>query len=160
MASLSRTLERIKQELHQLIPAALIEQICRDLQHTYRKRKLDPITTIHLFIQQVLNGNTALSDLPRLSKMRFDPSAYCDARQRLPLGVLQALLRRIAEALREEFPARGLWMGHRTWLLDGSSCSMPDTPALQEAFGQSGQQKPGCGFPTTHLLAMFDAYSG
>ncbi len=46
------------------------------------------------------------------------------------------------------------------WLLDGSSCSMPDTPALQEHFGQPGGQKPGCGFPVAHLLVLFDAASG
>ena len=37
---------------------------------------------------------------------------------------------------------------------------MPDTPALQEAFGQPGGQKKGCGFPVAHLLAMFDAATG
>ena len=37
---------------------------------------------------------------------------------------------------------------------------MPDTPELQERFGQSGQQKPGCGFPVAHLLCLFDASTG
>jgi hypothetical protein len=37
---------------------------------------------------------------------------------------------------------------------------MPDTPELQEAFGQPGAQKPGCGFPVMHLLAIFDATTG
>src|SRR5262249_32899902 len=32
--------------------------------------------------------------------------------------------------------------------------------ALQNAFGQSGGQKPGCGFPVTHLLALFHATTG
>jgi hypothetical protein len=45
-------------------------------------------------------------------------------------------------------------------LIDGSSFSMPDTPELQEAFGQSGGQAAGCGFPTAHLLALFDAHTG
>ncbi len=31
--------------------------------------------------------------------------------------------------------------------MDGSSFSMPDTPELQAAFGQPGNQEPGCGFP-------------
>ena len=160
MASISRSLERIKQELARLVPPELIERICRDVKHAYRKRKLDPLTTIHLFIQQVLYGNTAISDLPHHSKVRFDPSAYCEARMRLPLAVLQRLLRHVADAVAGEVEGRGLWLSHRTWLLDGSSCSMPDTPELQKAFGQSGQQKAGCGFPTAHLLAMFDAASG
>lgn len=161
--SISAALARIKQELDQLITPQQVEQICREHKHVYRTRKLDPLTTIRLFAQQVLNGNTAISHLPRLSKMRFDPSAYCDARARLPLGVLEALLRHTADAGRDELDAnrRGLWLGcHRTWLLDGSSCSMPDTPALQAVFGQPGMQKPGVGFPVAHLLAMFDAYSG
>jgi hypothetical protein len=52
------------------------------------------------------------------------------------------------------------WRGHRVYLLDGSSFSMPDTAELQEAFGQSGMQTPGCGFPTAHLLVLFDASAG
>jgi hypothetical protein len=160
MASMSRTLERIKQELAELIPSDLIERTCRELKYDYRERKLPPLVTIHLFVQQVLNYNTAISNLPHLSKMRFDPSAYCEARRRVPLAVLERLLRHVADAVRARGGDRGLWLGHRTWLLDGSSCSMPDTPDLQAAFGQSGQQKAGCGFPTAHLLAMFDASSG
>jgi hypothetical protein len=69
------------------------------------------------------------------------------------------LTRRIAGVMREELASRGRWLGHRTWLLDGSSCSMSDTPSLQKEFGQPGAQKIGCGFPVAHLLAMFDASS-
>jgi len=160
MASISRALQRIKQELGNLIPAEAVERTCRELNYTYRKRKLDPLTTIQLFVQQVLNYNTALTHLPRLSGLEFDPSAYCDARKRLPLTLIGRLVRTVAHTLRDELNTRGLWMGHRTWLVDGSACSMPDTPELQHEFGQPGAQKPGCGFPVAHLLAMFDVYSG
>ncbi len=37
---------------------------------------------------------------------------------------------------------------------------MPDTPDLQAAFGQPGGQRPGCGFPVAHVLALFEARSG
>jgi len=37
---------------------------------------------------------------------------------------------------------------------------MPDTPALQEAFGQPTEQRPGCGFPVAHLLGLFHAGTG
>jgi hypothetical protein len=37
---------------------------------------------------------------------------------------------------------------------------MPDTPALQEAFGQPNVQRPGCGFPMAHLLGLFHAGTG
>jgi hypothetical protein len=160
MASISQALERIKQDLGNLIPANVVERICQELKYKYRKRKLDPLTTIHLFVQQILNYNTAFTHLPHLSGLDFDPSAYGDARKRLPLRLIQRLVRTVAETLRDEMNQRGLWMGHRTWLVDGSTCSMPDTPDLQEEFGQPSSQKPGCGFPVAHLLAMFDAYSG
>jgi hypothetical protein len=52
------------------------------------------------------------------------------------------------------------WHGHRTFLVDGSGCSMPDTPALQDAFGQSTVQRPGCGFPVARLLGLFHAGTG
>ena len=53
-----------------------------------------------------------------------------------------------------------LWYGHRTFLLDGSSFSMPDTPELQRAFGQHSAQQPGCGFPVAKILALFHAGTG
>jgi hypothetical protein len=53
-----------------------------------------------------------------------------------------------------------LWHGHRLWIADGSSFSMPDTPALREHFGQSGQQRLGCGFPTASILALFQVSTG
>lgn len=37
---------------------------------------------------------------------------------------------------------------------------MPDTPPLQAHFGQPGGQKPGCGFPTAHWLALLHAGTG
>ena len=37
---------------------------------------------------------------------------------------------------------------------------MPDTPALQEAFGQSTAPRPGCGVPVAHLLGLFHAGTG
>ena len=37
---------------------------------------------------------------------------------------------------------------------------MPDTPALQEAFGHPTGQCPGCGFPVAHLLGRFHAATG
>jgi hypothetical protein len=67
------------------------------------------------------------------------------------------LNRRVCDSASQQ-PLR--WKGHRTWYADGSSFSMPDTPALQKHFGQPGQQKPGCGFPVAHLLCLFEAESG
>jgi hypothetical protein len=37
---------------------------------------------------------------------------------------------------------------------------MPDTPALQAAFGPPTEQRPGCGFPVARLLGRFHAGPG
>jgi hypothetical protein len=37
---------------------------------------------------------------------------------------------------------------------------MPDATALQQAFGQSTEQRPGCGFPVVRLLGLFHAGTG
>ena len=37
---------------------------------------------------------------------------------------------------------------------------MADRPELQEAFGQPGNQKKGCGFPVAPILALFHAETG
>src|SRR5262249_39610050 len=52
------------------------------------------------------------------------------------------------------------WRRHRTFHIDGSGFSMPDTEELQKAFGQPGGQRVGCGFPVAHLLTLFHAGTG
>lgn len=72
-----------------------------------------------------------MTNLPRLSGKRFTPAAYCQARQRRPLAALRRLLAETGMSLKTRAPGEAGCHGHRTWLIDGSSCSMPDTPALQ-----------------------------
>lgn len=160
MVSITHALRRIKDDLAALLSAAFIESVCHENGHLWRNRLLDPVTTIHFFILQILNGNTACSHLPRLAGDEFSASAYCQARSRLPLKVITGLVSKIGGCLQDATRGAGLWKGHRTILVDGSNFSMPDTPQLQNYFGQHGQQKKGCGFPIAHLLAIFDAATG
>ena len=158
--SLADALRQVRDDLATLLEPEPLRQLCRDCGHRWRDRVLGPVTTIHLFVLQVLHGNTACAHLPHLSGIAFTDSAYCDARSRLPLAVLQALLRRLVETCRSVTDSTGLWRGHRTWLVDGTGVSMPDTPDLQWAFGQPTNQAPGCGFPVARVLALFHAGTG
>ena len=92
--------------------------------------------------------------MPHLAGKDVTGSAYCTARGRLPLAVLQTLLARCTAKMTECVRETGLWLGHRLFVLDGSSFSMPDTDQLREHFGQPGGQAAGCGFPTAHWLAL------
>lgn len=153
-------LRRIQAELAQVLDAAQITAVCREAGYQFRRRLLDPITTIHLFVIQILNGNFAVARLKEFTDKDFSEAAYCKARGRLPLKVLQTLLQRIGAALRSTIDDAGRWRGHRTFHVDGSAFSMPDTPALQKEFGQPGGQRSGCGFPVAHMLALFHAGTG
>jgi hypothetical protein len=80
----------------------------------------------------------------------------------LPFGFFQRLQNAVTQECfdADPLPAAERWRGHEVYLIDGSSFSMPDTPDLQEAFGQPGRQAPGCGFPTAHLLLSCQLRTG
>ncbi len=159
MASIASTLQRLKEDLHPFLPEADIRAACQEAGHTWRERKCGAVTTVHLFLLQILCFNTAMTHLRLLAKTTVTASAYCRARLRLPLAVLQKLLRRSANAMTAAASAQR-WCGLRPLLVDGSSTIAPDTPASQKAFGQPGEQKPGCGFPIPKVLGLFDAATG
>ena len=68
---------------------------------------------------------------------------YCKARRRLPEGLLPRLVRDTADRLQDGAPGGWLWHGRRVVIVDGSSVSMPDTPANQAAYPQHFSQKRG-----------------
>ena len=158
--TVTEALKHIKADLAHLLDAPAIVAVCREVGYQWRVRLLDPVTTVHLFLLQILHKNTACSHLPHLAGQRFTAAAFCQARTRLPLSVWQQLVRRTSGPLEQMTQDEGRWRGHRTFLVDGSSFSMPDTPELQEHFGQPSGQRPGCGFPVAHLLALFHAGTG
>jgi hypothetical protein len=159
--SITTILQRFTTEWATRLQPAAILTVCREMGYTgWRNRVLTPVTTVQLFLLQILHGHTACSHLPHLSGLRFSAAAYCQARARLPLRFCALLLERFNRTVQRSAVDDGRWHGHRTVLVDGSSCSMPDTPALQGAFGQSTEQRPGCGVPVAHLLGLFHAGTG
>ena len=161
MASVSRSLRRIQLDLSEHLPEQSILAACEKAKHSWRDRKLGPVVTVQLFMLQALWFNTAIEHLRRLSGFPFAAAAYCRARMRLPLPVLQQLLLDSSASMRGAGDTTaGLWHGLRAFLVDGSSTITPDTPGLQKAFGQPTGQKPGCGFPVPKTLGLFDAFTG
>lgn len=166
-ASIAGAVARIKRAGDPLgvLGARAVGRVCGELGHRWRDRELDPATTVALFVQQVLHGNCPCSEVRHLPAARgseFTAAAYCGARARLPLGVYQSLLTRVVDAALPAARRREhLWLGrHRTFLVDGSTFSMPDTPELRAAFGLPHGQAEGCGFPAAHLMVLFSAATG
>ncbi len=91
-----------------------------------------------------------------LAKKAFTDSAYGQARARLPLAVHQTIPRTVIKALLPE-TANGQRHEHRTFLIDGSSLSMPDTSKLQAHFGQARGHAPRCGIPVANMVRLMMA---
>ena len=153
---------RLKRDVQRFLGVSFVAQVAFELGLAWRNTPLAVPQLVALFARQILGGNVSMPELARLAGSTFTPEAYCTARGRLPLELLKELLRRVCciggRQVRD--CAALLWKGHRLWHMDGTSFSMPDTPELQQRFGQSGQQKKGCGFPTAHLLCLFDVATG
>jgi hypothetical protein len=167
MASVASSLDRIKSDLRRFLPDSDILAACDRAGHRFRRRVFDPVATVHLFVLQVICFNTAMTHLRHLARRRVNPPAYCRARMRLPLAVLQDLLRRSASAvLATHDPGGqgrsddGCFYGHRVLLLDGSTAMAPETGDSCRSLGQPRGQKPGCGFAVPQVIALFDAFTG
>lgn len=84
-----------------------------------------------------------------------DTSSYCQARKRLPLALLEALRRHSGRALHAQADSTWCWEGRRVLMVDGTTLTMPDTPANQARYPQHGNQEPGLGFPIARLSGLF-----
>ncbi len=124
------------------------------------------------FLWQMLHPATSCREVVRQIQALFcaaglstpvdeGTSAYCQARQRLPLPVLQRARAAAAEHAEKLLPQdQQRWRGWRPKVADGSTLSLADTPANQRAYPQLASQQPGCGFPLLKIVGVFSLASG
>jgi len=158
MASVAQPLASDKFAALGLLDKQAIEQICKEQGYQWKEVKLPPGKTLQCFGWQVLMGNVPLDAVAHHQQMQFSGPAFCMARQRLPLDLMQEVSRRVIQqvlaAARVNPKDDGCYKGKRVFRIDGSSASLPDAPEIRLHFGCSGVQKPGCGYPTMHLLLL------
>lgn len=147
-----------------MLGAGDLERLLRDHGGGHRDRVYPPLTTLELFIGQALDGNDACQDAVSRNlsgrsargapECSLNTGPYCKARQRLPLSLIVEMLRMLGRAMESAQPEGWLWLGRSVKILDGTTVSMPDTEANQEAFPQSRAQRPGLGFPLARLVTV------
>jgi hypothetical protein len=155
---------------HDLIDRQLVDAALEEENLRFRVRIYTPLITLWTFMTQVLDPDhscrkavrslTAFlvsEDQPAISP---DTSNYCKARKRLPLTLIVRLVRKLGERLEGKTCAEWLWNGRKVYIVDGSSASMPDTPANQRAYPQPANQKPGVGFPLARFVAIISLATG
>src|SRR5436305_14680481 len=81
----------------------------------------------------------------KLSNDKDDP--YIKARQRLPEAVPVRLTKWIGHRCHEQAADAWRWCGRTVKSVDGTTVSMPDTPANQAEYPQSRSQAPGLALP-------------
>jgi len=89
-----------------------------------------------------------------------DTGAYCRARAKLSAKVIRRLTGEMADACEHAVPHHWLWHGRRVKLVDGSTVSMPDTKANQQAYPQQAVQKKGLGFPIARIVVLLSLATG
>jgi hypothetical protein len=156
--------------LGKLITAQVLKNAVFEEAGSWRERLYSPLTTLVLFIEQVLGADHSCQDaVARGLSARvalgqapcsLNTGPYCKARARLALGLIERLGREIGARLCAAQPAPWLWRGRAVKLVDGTTVSMPDTAANQRAFPQSREQKPGLGFPLARLLGIVSLSCG
>lgn len=139
---------------------------CRDFRH----RVFDPMTTLTLFIKQVLSTDKSCKNVlagmlaekticgEALNSNNTGP--YCKARQRLPKESVKALANEVGKMTEQQSRNQWRWRGRHVKIADGTMLSMPDTFANQVRFPQHGSQRAGAGFPIARLVAIISLDTG
>jgi putative transposase len=156
----------------EVLPAAVVEQALLDEEVAFgdtEQSVFTPAVTLWAFLSQVLeedkscraavNRVVALCVALGQEPCSQDTAAYCRARAKLPAAVLKHLALQTSQHLEAQVPAEWLWHGRHAKLVDGTTLTMPDTAANQEAFPQLSSQEPGVGFPILRMVVVLSLAS-
>ncbi|MEM7216697.1 MAG: IS4 family transposase [Pseudomonadota bacterium] len=134
-----------------------------------RRRVFSLNNTFWTFLSQVLLPDASCREVVKkvqawsLAKGLKEPSsytgAYCQARRRLPLEVLEKMFTHIRDRM-EVRHSEERWFGRSVKVVDATGVSMPDTPSNQKVWPQSRGQKAGCGFPVAKIVGLFGLGNG
>jgi hypothetical protein len=156
--------------LHDVFTDADVHHLCDELDIEFRDRCFTPAATLGLFVSQVLSRADACStvvtefnrerkrqDLPPVCE---DASAYCKARAKLPVKLMEQLSKQVVQKSQAKTPDCWKWKGLNVYLVDGLVLRAPDTAANQEVYPQFSTQQEGLGFPQLRLVVTTSLATG
>jgi hypothetical protein len=154
-----------------VVSSEMVVQVIRDTGASWRECAGTPEATVWAFLTQVLSADHSCRDA--VAKLRIhmvsdgqtpvspDTGPYCKARHRLPEELPMELARRMGEELDRYVKRPTNFLGGRLIrMVDGTTISMPDTAANQQAYPQPTTQTPGVGFPLARIVALLSFHSG
>lgn len=156
--------------LSNLFKPGQLEDLIKAHSPKYRNRIYSPLTTVGLFLEQVLSADHSCQDTVAhalsnrvaqdLSESSLNTGPYCKARKRLSLTLLQAISKTLADNLLQAQPNAWRWRERDIKIVDGVTVLMPDTALNQATYPQSKQQKDGLGFPIMRIVAIMSLSCG
>ena len=141
-----------------------------DFSKNHRNRFFSVHFLFWLFLFQVFNphGSCRKVVLKAIaffaSRKQKSPSpntaSYCKARKKLSLNKISEIFYSFVRHSQEETEEVYSWCGRSVKVVDGTTCTLPDTRLNQKEYPQPGTQKPGCGFPMMRLVVIFSLSMG
>lgn len=157
----------------EVLPEEQIERFAKEANLSFGAGNNDiyavPLTLWAFVTQAVSEAKSCLAAVARvlawLTKLgrpvcNAGTGAYCKARAKLTETFLAMLTCDVGRQLEDQAGDAWRWHGKRVVLVDGSTLSMPDTPANQEAYPQMRSQRPGVGFPIVRWVALLGLATG
>jgi hypothetical protein len=155
---------------HDILDADMVRVALAQEGVTFNTCIYTPLVTLSVFLSQVLDPDhscrAAVARLivwlaiNRRKTCAAETNTYCEARQRLPLGVIARLTHQTAREIDGLASGAWLWKDRRVTLVDGTTASMPDTVENQKAYPQAQTQEVGLGFPLVRMVALISLATG
>ena len=165
---LPATLAQIEERFSAAIPSSvLLKPACGPLS---RKRLYPLFRVFWCWIWQALQQQTSCREVVRQVQALFclhgpksvdeGTAAYCRARAKLPLPLLQQAFQASFQAAQSKGRKTQLLQGRDIEVVDGTGVRLADTPSNRKAYPDSGNQFQRPRFPVMKVLALFSSASG
>ena len=159
--------EKLKQEreklesgqltaLRELLPDAVLQEICEECHYEFRSRLLTPLVTIFHMISAGISRDGSFRSAWQLNGQSGRSGSLAKARQRLPQVVWRRLDQWMIQEIDKESALEYQWRGHRMIGVDGTCVSMSEEPELVEHFGRCNTRHGQSRFPLARITLAFD----
>lgn len=162
------TLAQIEARLAPALPAGLLDQ--RQAEDYSRERVFPLFRTFWCWVWQILQANTSCREVVRQVQALFAlegagsvdeaTGAYCQARSKMPLAVLEKAFDATAQSAQRKAPSSKALQGRPIKVIDGTSCRLADTQPNRKAFPPPKSLPAGCGFPLIKIVVLFSLATG
>jgi len=156
----------ILNSIRSILPDEMIEQTCKEIGYSFRRRKITPVVTVlhmvmaALWPEESFNAcwqvlwDSFISWFPHLSGQSLSRGRVAEARARLPLRLWQRLFEQLSGQAQRFSETYDKWKGHRVVLADGTCVSMSAEAELFDAFGVNTGYHGSGRYPLPRLVSL------